>query len=197
MWGQLIGAGVSLLGGLLGGKKASKTEDAAAAASRLQSEISKEQWDRYKQIYAPLEQSMVTEAQQYDSAANLANAAGAASADVASQFGKARERLMRTPGLDPSSPAYQASVVGLDMGQAAADATMQNSARQRVKDTAWARRSGALSMGKGLDNAASANAASASRNLAGLAADQRQNAMDSATGLGKFASNVYDVWKGL
>lgn len=195
MWGQLIGAGVSLLGGMLGGKKASKTEDAAAAASRLQSEIAKEQWDRYKQIYAPLEQQLVGEAQGYDSAGNLALAAGQASADVASQYGKARARLTRTPGLDPSSAAFQASMVGLDMNQAAADATMQNSARQRVKDTAFARRAGVLELGKGLSNSAAANSGSAARGLGDLASTQRQNAGDMASGLGKFASNVYDVFK--
>ena len=194
MWGQLIGAGVSLLGGLLG-KKSSKTENAAADASNLQAQISREQWDRYKQIYAPLEQDFVNEAQGYDSAENFSRAAGEASADVSSQFGKMRERLARTPGLDPSSAAFQSSAVGLDMAQAATDATMQNTARQRVRDTAYSRKAGALAMGKGLDTQAAAGAGSAARGLADLAGTQRQNASSAAQGLGNFASSLYSAFR--
>jgi hypothetical protein len=195
MWGQLIGAGVSLVGGLLGGKKASKTEKAASDATALQSQISKEQWDRYKQVYDPLEREIVNDARAYDSAENFSRAAGEASADVASQFGKARERMARTPGLDPSSAAYQSSAVGLDMAQAATDATMQNAGRQRIRDTAFARKTGALSMGKGLDTAAAVGAGNAARGLSDLAGTQRENAAGAARGLGQFASNLYSAFR--
>jgi hypothetical protein len=195
MWGQLIGAGVSLVGGLLGGKKASKTEKAASAATALQSQISKEQWDRYKQVYDPLEREIVNDARAYDSAENFSLAAGEASADVSSQFGKMRERLARTPGLDPSSAAFQSSAVGLDMAQAATDATMQNASRQRIRDTAFARKTGALSMGKGLDTTAAMGAGNAARGLSDLAGTQRENAAGAARGLGNFASNLYSAFR--
>jgi hypothetical protein len=158
--------------------------DAAADSTRLQSQIAADQWNRYKKIYEPLEQSYVNEAQNYDSPENYAKAAGDASATVSSQFSKARDRISRTPGLDPSSGAYQSGIVGLDLAQAATDATQQNAARQRVQDTAYARKTDALSLGKNLPASASSMlATSASNNLALAQAGQaQQNAQAGAIG---------------
>lgn len=165
--------------------------NAAADANRLQTEIARDQWERYKQIYAPLELSMVDEAQNYDTPENYARAAGDAAATVSSQFGKARDRLTRTPGLDPSSGAYQASVAGLDLAQAATDATQQNAARQKVKDTAYARKVDALSLGKNLPaNASSmlATSANSNMNLAQMGLDQANR---QAAGIGRIADRIF------
>lgn len=165
--------------------------NAAADANRLQTEIARDQWNRYKEIYAPLELSMVDEAQNYDTPENYARAAGDAAATVSSQFGKARDRLTRTPGLDPSSGAYQASVAGLDLAQAATDATQQNAARQKVKDTAYARKVDALSLGKNLPaNASSmlATSANSNMNLAQMGLDQANR---QAAGIGRIADRIF------
>lgn len=141
--------------------------DAAASATALQAQIARDQWNKYKEIYEPLERQMVSESQQYATPEDYAKAAGEASATVSQQFSKARDRLSRTPGLDPSSAAYQSSLVGLNLAQAANDATQQNIARKNVTDTAYARKQSALAMGKGLDITASTGlASSASSNLA-------------------------------
>lgn len=165
--------------------------NAAADSTRLQGEIARDQWNRYKEIYEPLERGMVTDAQNYDSPENYARAAGDASATVSSQFSKARERLSRTPGLDPSTPGAQASMVGLDLAQAASDATQQNAARQKITDTAYARKTDALSLGKGLPaQASSALATSANSSLAQAQFGQNQ-ANSQAAAFGRVTDRVF------
>lgn len=151
----------------------------------MQAQIGKEQWDRYKQVYAPLEDAYVKEAQNYDTPEQYAKAAGDASATVSQQFSKARGQLARS-GVDTSSPAYTASMAGLNQAQAAQDSVSQNSARQGVKDTAWARKTDALSLGKGLAATASSTLGAASQNQL---AQQNSNAA-AAGSLGRVASNI-------
>jgi hypothetical protein len=131
-------------------KAAENSNQAVADSTALQSQISQDQWNRYKEIYTPLENKLVADASNYASPEQYQRSAGDASATVAQQFGKARDQLTRTPGLDPSSPAYAASIAGLDQAQAASDATQQNAARTNVLNTSYARKTDAVSLGKGL-----------------------------------------------
>ena len=170
---------------------AEAANNSVADANALQAQISRDQWNRYKEIYEPLERQMVDEAQDYASPENYAKAAGEASATVSQQFSKARDRLTRTPGLDPSSGAYQSSLVGLDLAQAANDATQQNLARKNVTDTAYARKQSMLGLGKGLDTtAASGLASSASSNLS-LAQAGNQQANQQAAAIGNIVDRVF------
>lgn len=191
-WAVVAGATIATVGGaLLADDNGAEGANAAAAdANRVQAQIAREQWDKYKEIYEPLERDMVKEADNYDSAENYAKAAGDASATVSSQFGKARDRLSRTPGLDPSTGAYQASITGLDLAQAATDATQQNSARQKVKDTAYARKTDALSLGKGLPAQASSALSSAASSNQALAQMGMTQANNQAAALGRVTERV-------
>lgn len=192
-WAVVAGATIATVGGslLANDNGATGANDAAADSTRLQSQIARDQWDRYKEIYEPLERQVVNEAQNYDTPEAYQRAAGEASAAVSNQFGKARDRLTRTPGLDPSSAGYQASMVGLDLAQAASDATQQNAARQRVRDTAYARKTDALSLGKGLPaQAGSALATSANQNLA-LAQAGMTQANAQAGAFGRVVDRVF------
>jgi len=183
--------GSAVIGGIASNRAAGRAADAqrgASDAALLQMQIAQDQWDKYNEIYSPLERQYVTEAQNYDSAENYAKAAGEASATVASQFGKARDRLTRTPGLDPSSGAYQAGIVGLDLAQAATDATQQNAARQKVQDTAYARKTDALSLGKGLPANAQIGLANAASVQSGIANQQANMAGQQASAVGQLFS---------
>ena len=183
-------AGTVVSSALADDNGAEEANNSVADANALQAQISRDQWNRYKEIYEPLERQMVDEAQDYASPENYAKAAGEASATVSQQFSKARDRLTRTPGLDPSSGAYQSSLVGLDLAQAASDATQQNLARKNVTDTAYARKQSALALGKGLDaTAASGLASSASSNLA-LAQAGNQQAGQQAAALGRTTDRI-------
>ena len=189
----LVGAvAAPVVGSLLADDNGAEgANNAAADANRLQAEIARDQWNRYKEIYEPLERGMVEEAQNYDSPENYAKAAGDASATVSQQFSKARDRLSRTPGLDTSTPGAQATMAGLDLAQAATDATQQNAARQKVKDTAYARKTDALSLGKGLpSNASSMLSTSASNNLS-LAQAGITQANNQAAAIGRITDRVF------
>ncbi len=165
--------------------------NAAADSTRLQAEIARDQWNRYKTMYSPLEESYLKEAQGYDSPENYAKAAGDASATVASQFGKAREQLMRTPGMDPSSGAFQSGMTNLGLSEAANNAVQQNAARSKVKDMAFARKTDALSIGKGLPAQASTMLGSAANNSLGLANAGMAQANLQAGGIGRAADRLF------
>ncbi|CAN7309280.1 hypothetical protein LJR296_001472 [Cupriavidus necator] len=173
---------------------------AAADSTRMQAEIAKDQWDRYKTVYAPLEDSMVSAAQNYDTPAQYERAAGEASGAVSQAFSNARDRLTRTPGLDPTSAAYTASLADLDRTQAAADAVAQNGARKKVEDTAWARKNDMLSLGKGLPGSASTTLASVAQQSANQATTAYNRSANEAAGLGAVTRDVVgglkSAWNG-
>jgi hypothetical protein len=186
--------GSAVVGGLMNrsaNKAAKNANNAAADSARLQTEIARDQWDRYKSIYEPLERSYVNEAQQYDSPENYARAAGDASATVANQFSKAREQLMRTPGLDPSSGAYQAGMTSLGLSEAATNAVQQNAARMKVKDAAFARKTDALSLGKNMPAQATSGLASAAGTQAGLGAGLQKQANTEAAATGQVLGSIF------
>ena len=190
--GLVAGVAGTVVGGIMGKKSndaAARSADAQSYLANTQGDIANEQWERYKDIYAPMEDKYVQEAQQYDSPENYAKAAGEAAADSSLAFAKARDRLNRTPGLDPSSGAYQKNIIGLNLAQAATDATAQNAARQTVKDTAWGRKTNAISLGKGLPTQASQGLSAAANTQAGLTNYYQNKADATAAQWGSLVGN--------
>ena len=159
------GAGAVISSAMADDYGAEDANNAAAEANRVQAQVARDQWNRYKELYEPLERHMVDEAYDYATPENYIRAAGEASASVSQQYGKARDRLLRTPGFDPSSAAAQAGMIGLEMAQAATDATQQNLARQGVSDTAYMRKQAALGLGNKLDSTAASGMASAAQSM--------------------------------
>lgn len=192
-WGAIGAAAVTVVGGALMAPDAPDTGGTQDAA-RTQAEIGRQQWDRYKTIHAPLEDQYVKDAQNYNNADRQAKVAGEANAVVNAKFGQARQRLLRTPGLDPSSATATAALADFDLKQAAVGAGAQNAARDRLEDQAWARRTDALSLGKGLPaQASSALGSSATTNmqLAGLSQAQ---ANAQGRSIGNIVSKGFDAW---
>lgn len=195
-WAIVAGAAISVVGGavLADDNGAGDANAAATDAQRTQAEIAKDQWNTYKEIYQPLEKAYANDAQSFASDANRERHAGQAQATTAQQFGLARDRLSRTPGLDPSSAAYASSVAGLDMQQAAAGAVGQNAARNRVDDMGWARRTDALSLGKGLPAQASAGLAQVGQLANARAQAGTANANAQGAAIGQLVSRGFDAW---
>lgn len=183
--------GGAVVGSMLQDDYGAEDANAASADStRMQAQIAKDQWNKYKEIYEPLEKQVVAEAQNYENPARYAKAAGDAQATVSQQFSKARDQLTRQPGVDPSSAAYQASMVGLNMAEAAQGAVQQNAARQGVQDTAYARKQAAMAMGKGLDSTAAAGLASVASANASRAATAQAQANQQAAGIGQLTGTI-------
>ena len=187
-WGMIGGAAVSVIGGALlsdGGGGGGQAQASADAYSAMQAEIARDQWDRYKQVYAPLEDRLVGEAMDYGQPWRYDAAASQAAATVNQQYDKARQQMQRTPGLDPSSGAFAAGLAGLEMNRAASSAGAQNLARKQVDDTAYARKHTAVGLGKGLDTAASSTLGGLATYHSGQAQQQQQQNMQYAGALGR------------
>lgn len=192
-WSAAAGAGISVLGGLFGKKKnkqADASQQAAAEANKIQAQIAKDQYEDYKTTYRPLEHSLVSDAQNFDTPENYEKAAGDAQSTVSTQLGLTKQRLSRTPGLDPSSAAAQAANVELEAKGAALGATAQNAARTGVQDKAWARKVDAVGLGKGLVTNANSGLASAAAGANQIAAQQLKQSNDTSSGIGSLLSGV-------
>jgi hypothetical protein len=189
--------GAAVVGGVASNaaaKKGAKAMDRATDQNAYQGEIAKDQYEDYKENYRPLEHQLVKEAQDADSEAAQEKAASAAAATVSSQIGLAKERLARTPGLDPSSAAAAAAASDLALKGAAMGANAQNTARQQTKDMAYAKKIDAVSLGKGLSASAGAGLASASAGANALAASQQSLAGQQAAGIGQMTSGLINAF---
>lgn len=114
-------------------------------------------WDRYNNLFAPVEDRMVKEANEYDSPEKQAEAAAAAKADVEqslTQQAQQRGRQMAAMGIDPRSGVYAGIEKKADMDAALAKAGAQNAARERVKAQGMALREGAVNVGRGATSTA-------------------------------------------
>jgi hypothetical protein len=185
--------GAAAIGGVASNKAAKKgaaAMDRATEANAYQGEIAKEQWDEYKKNYAPLEAAFAKDAANAGNPEDLARAAGDAQATVSTQLGQARERLTRTPGFDPSTPAAQAALAGLEMKGAAMGASAQNSARRQAEAMGIARKQDAISLGKGMVSNATRGMAEAAAGANAQAQASMAQANETAAGFGKLASGV-------
>lgn len=185
-WGAVAGAAISVVGGAMmsdGGAGQGQTQQ-ASEADKAAAQISKEQWERYKQTYIPLEDQYVSEAQGAGSIANQNKSAQQSAADVASTFAGARQRLNQTPG-GLSGQARMQKEADLNLAEAATSAATQNVARQNVVNQGRAARTDALSLGKGMPAQATNGLLSAANGMqaAGQYANSRGDAM--AAGFGK------------
>jgi hypothetical protein len=168
----------------------SAMNDASANASNTQAGIAQDQWNDYKTNFQPLEGKFVDQANNWTSPQNYEKAAGAAAATVDSAFSSAKDSLARTPGMDPSSGAYQAGMTNLGLSQAATSATQQNTARQTVQNQGIAMQENALSLGKGLPATASSSAGSAAYGLSNLSNNVSNQNARSASSIGSAVNSV-------
>jgi len=175
------------MGSIFGGKK---SEKAAARAANLEAQISREQWDMYKDIYAPVERNLVDQAKNFNTPENFARAASTASATVAQQFGKMYDRIGRTPGLDPSSPAYTAAAANLNLGQGLADVGAQNAARQDIRDTAFQRKAAVVGIGREIPGLSISGSGDASRNLMNISNSQFSKGVVGLSAVTGLAQNL-------
>lgn len=192
-WGVAAAIGGAVVGGIASNKaadKAAAAQDRATESTAWQGEIAKDQYEDYKTTYRPLEQSLVKDAEHFDTEENREKAAAQAQADLSSQIGLARERLARTPGLDPSSAAALAANANLALKGAALGANMQNAARESVKSSAYARKFDAVGLGKGLVTNASSGASQAAASAQSAANAQVAQAGQTAAGIGAAASGI-------
>lgn len=192
-WGVAAAVGGAVVSGIASNKAADTAADAqnaATAANAYQGQIATDEYNDYKTTYQPLEQSMVAQAQNYDTPAAYDKAAADAQATTSQQIGAAQDRLARTPGLDPTSAAAQAGQTNLALQGAALGAGNQNAARTNIQNTAWARKMDALGLGKGLVTNASNSLNQNAQTAAGLSSIASAQAGKTASSVGSAFSGI-------
>lgn len=150
-------------------------------------DIAGQQWDFYKEFYQPFEGALINEAKNAGSAADFQRAASEAKTDVSTAYANARagtNRELMSMGVNPNSGKFISANRGMDIKQAAAEAGWQNFARKQVRDEAWAKKAGMLSMGKGMPAQAQSGLGSAAGGLANIANAKAQQEAQEMAGIG-------------
>lgn len=126
--------------------------DDALQRSELNDQAALADRDRYENVYQPLEDQLVQDAQDFASKERQDYEAGRAAATVAEQFEQARQaatRNLESYGVDPSSTRFAALDLGTRVQQAAAGAGAANQARMATEAMGRAMRSEAINVGRG------------------------------------------------
>jgi len=193
-----IGA-VTAIAGMIGGSKQAKAQAAAMARQAKLGEdqlaFAMSQYQDYKDMYGDLEESMVTEVEEYEAGINKEKYRGEATADTAMAFDKAKEasqRDMMRMGMDPTQARFQESDADLGRDRALATVTNLRGADMRSEmedDKMFARKLAVGQFGKGISGSAEA-VASASRAASDMYGQQ-------AASYGRQSSDSYaDAAKG-
>jgi len=118
-----------------------------------QYENAKKDRARYEGTFQPIEDNLIKEFQNYDTAERRDLEGGRAVADVNTQFDAARRNSLQrleSFGVDPSQTRNAALDIGVRTQQAAAQAGAVGASNRNVENTGRALRAEAINIGKGL-----------------------------------------------
>lgn len=141
--------------------RANEISDAQLAATKQQTQIAADAYNDYKSTYQPLEQSLVAEAQGYDTPERRAAEAAKASADVQAQVDAQRGATMREQersGVNPASGKIMALQGAMDLGAAKLKAGAANMAVRQVETVGAAKKADAANLGRGIASSQATNA---------------------------------------
>lgn len=150
--------------------------------------LAEQELDRYNQTFRPIEQSIASEAMNFDTQDRRDAAAGEAIADVTQGFNAARDqgaRSLQRMGVNPNDGRTAAMGAQTDAAQALAQAQAANNARKQVETQGWARRMDAAGLGKGVIS----NQATQS-NIASQMGNSALNASNSALAAGQSGAGI-------
>lgn len=126
--------------------------DVMLPSMRAEAEAGVKERERYQNIFQPIEDELVREAQDYGSPERMALEAGKAQADVAQAFDAQRKgalAALESYGVDPSMARSGALDRSARISQAAASAGAANAARTQVENIGRALRGEAINIGRG------------------------------------------------
>lgn len=130
------------------------------ALASEQARYGREDRQRYKELYQPLEENLVKEFQEYDTPERQALESGQAISDVERAFSAQRENAqqrLESLGVDPSQTRSQALDAGIRAQEAAAQAAAGTTARRNVQDVGRALRAEAINIGRGMPSQVAAS----------------------------------------
>jgi hypothetical protein len=124
--------------------------------SAQQKQFAQDQKQYYESTFKPVEQKMVSDAMDYDSAANVKRVSGEAAANVNQQFSNARSQSARLAGrYGLSSTAMSGPAGASERAQALGAAGAATGAATSTRDKGIALRSGVSNFGRNMPNTAS------------------------------------------
>jgi hypothetical protein len=177
-WAAVAGAATAVVGGALLNKgsgnvsqQASAADAAQADAIRQQTSIAGDMWNRYKEVYEPMQDKVIADASTIDSPERQEQAAGVAHADVTGAMLRQRQagvERLRAMGVNPSSEKFINANMRLAGTEAGLDAAAQNTAREGVKTVGRNMRASIAAGGNGVAGSAG--------NMYGTAASQAGSA---------------------
>ena len=147
-----------------------------------QNAIADEYYNRYKEEFQPVENTLLKQYANYNDGAEAERQAGYAIGDVASSYATQRAaNKMRAEayGLNPTSGAYQAQQNALMTNQAALQAAAANQARATAQELGWNKGMQLAQLGSNYINATQGMYNTATQ-TAGTAGNLSQNATNSA-----------------
>lgn len=134
-----------------------KVTESQLEAQEQAKEWSVEDRSRYDEVFKPMEDELIQEAKDYDSAERQQEVSSEARADVLRNTQLAKEAAQRqqaSMGVNPNSGRFQATSQANDTQAALAAAGAENVARNQVRDKGYAMRADAVNMGRGLPSQA-------------------------------------------
>lgn len=181
-----------------GGKRPNETEEQRALA-----EIAAQRFNRYKQVFAPLEDQYIQQVFDVRDQGNYETAGGLASAEFQRGFQTANENAaaqMFQQGVDPSAGAFQGNSAALRRAQAVKQGLGVSGAKVANTDRFYQGLKGVIGMGQGqATNAISglsdiAQSAQEKANAQAESSFQSNSALRSglAAGIGYMASPYID-----
>jgi len=156
-----------------GGKAAdaaSSAADAQTAIAAQQTAMAQDQYDRYKTLYGPSEESLIE--RSAPSEVKVSQARGQAGREVVQAYQKvmqSRARQMGRFGVDPSSAKYQHQMDNMQRDKAAVMAGARIAAGEREQDKQFTQLRDTVSLGRGIPATASGMYAQASSAQSGAA----------------------------
>lgn len=121
-------------------------------------ERAQESYADYKENYKPVEKRMIRDANEYDSAARIAEERGIASTDIQRSFDNSRAQTNRSlamMGVNPNSAKFATTNLNSSNAEALARAGTLTKTGRDVKDKAISLRAGVANFGRGMQNTAS------------------------------------------
>ena len=131
-----------------------------------------QQWEQYKQIFAPIEERMASDAMTFDSEERKASQAGKAAADVSAAHdaaGAVNDRNMQRMGVDPGDPRYAGIKSAEGLRRAADTAGAMTKARDDTELMGMSMRQGVANFGRGMTNTSMAQDAASLQSAGGAA----------------------------
>lgn len=149
--------------------------------------MSDEFYNRWKDQYRPIEDSLIADAKNYNTSAEAERQAQAAIGDYSTAYATQRQALnqqMQAYGINPTSGAYLAQNRALSLNEASAKAAAANQARQYANELGWNKKYQISALGQNYVNS-SMNAAATGSNIASSAGSLANNSLAQSNTFGQ------------